>query len=107
MVLIRVDFPRPVWPVHNKEGTVSRGPEKTIWIAGERVAGCIHTNAHHIELETALQQLPLNLRSDTVEADMAARKDGRGGNRRGSSRGHREESWNSGSGRSGCKRRIS
>lgn len=30
---------------------------------------------------------------------MAARKDGRGGNRRGSSRGHREESWRSGSGR--------
>ena len=51
-----------------------------------------HTNAHHIELETSFQQLPLNLRSDTVETNMAARKDGRGGNRRGSSRSHREES---------------
>ena len=33
------------------------------------------TNTHHVELETALQQLPLNLRSDAVETDMAARKD--------------------------------
>lgn len=33
------------------------------------------TNTHHVELETALQQLPLNLRSNTVETDMAARED--------------------------------
>jgi hypothetical protein len=32
------------------------------------------TNTHHIELKATLQELPLNLRCDTVKANMTARK---------------------------------
>lgn len=46
------------------------------------------TNTHHVELETALQQLPLNLRGNTVETDMAAREDSSRRRARRSSRGH-------------------
>jgi hypothetical protein len=31
-------------------------------------------NTHHIELKATLQELPLNLRCDTVKANMTARK---------------------------------
>lgn len=49
------------------------------------------TDAHHIELKSTLQQLSLNLRSDTIETDMTTRKDRRrGGIRRGSHGAGRE-----------------
>lgn len=38
--------------------------------------GFVHTDTHDIELETALQQLPLNLGSDAVETNMAVGEDG-------------------------------
>ena len=40
------------------------------------------TNADDIELETALQELALNLRRDAVETDMAVGVDGGGRNGR-------------------------
>jgi hypothetical protein len=36
----------------------------------------LHTNADDIELETALQELALNLARDAVETDMALRNHG-------------------------------
>lgn len=87
MVLIRVDFPRPVCPVR----TVSQsGSMPIIILARSHLPCCFsHTNTHDIELETALQQLPLDLRSDTIETDMAARENRCGGTRRGGSCSHR------------------
>lgn len=85
MVLIRVDFPRPVWPVYNKERTrVSHHPREGGGIS------CLRTNTHHVELKPTLQQLPLNLRSDTVETDMTARENSRRRRARRGSRGHGE-----------------
>lgn len=51
----------------------------------------IHTNTHDIELETTLQQLPLDLRGDAVETDMAVGEDG--GLLRGSSAGSGGHLW--------------
>lgn len=69
MVLTRVDLPRPVCPISKgKTGTSIQNPRAS--------GGCIHTNTHNIELETTLQQLPLNLGGDTVETDVAVGEDG-------------------------------
>ena len=69
MVLTRVDLPRPVCPI--------RKEEKERSIRGLTVVNeGIHTNTHDIELETTLQQLPLDLRGDAVETDMAVGEDG-------------------------------
>lgn len=46
--------------------------------------GSKRTNADDIELETTLQELLLNLRSDAVETDMALGKDGSRGSGSGS-----------------------
>lgn len=51
---------------------------------------CLRTNTHHVELKPTLQQLPLNLRSDTVETDMTARENSRRRRARRGSRGHGE-----------------
>lgn len=44
--------------------------------AGHGVRGWEHTNTHDIELESALQQLALDLGGDAVETDMAVGEDG-------------------------------
>lgn len=67
MVLIRVDFPRPVWPIY-------RFSIKHIWPDGREL-----TNTHNIELEATFQQLPFNLRSNAIETDMAPGEDLRRG----------------------------
>lgn len=61
MVLMRVDFPSPVWPV-----VLIRGA-----FAYTRAIDRERTDANDIELETALQELLLNLRGDAVETDVA------------------------------------
>jgi len=65
MVLMRVDFPRPVCPEITKvrECAVEDGT----WHCHVEL-----TNADDIELETALQQLALNLRCDAVETNVAS-----------------------------------
>jgi hypothetical protein len=69
IVLIRVDFPRPVWPIGRVKDTVNASSFK------EQLDSCRpRTNTHHIELKATLQELPLNLRCDTVKANMTARK---------------------------------
>ena len=67
MVLMRVDLPSPVWPVICQYGDRSH-------LAAELQL----TNADDVELETALQQLSLNLRCDAVETNVASREDGVG-----------------------------
>ena len=42
------------------------------------IKGSPHTNADDVELETALQELALNLGGDAVETDMAVGEDGVG-----------------------------
>lgn len=43
---------------------------------GHRVqSSAARTNANDVELESTLQELPLNLRGDAVETDMALRED--------------------------------
>ena len=59
MVLIRVDFPRPVWPTL---GVSLRSQSRFL----EQL-----TNADDVELKAALEELALNLGSDAVETDMA------------------------------------
>lgn len=93
MVLIRVDFPRPVWPIY-------RFSIKHIWPDGREL-----TNTHNIELEATFQQLPFNLRSNAIETDMAPGEDrrrggacsGHGGGVRGIRRqgfsGRRDSQW--------------
>jgi hypothetical protein len=66
MVLMSVDFPRPVWPAIE----VSRG--------GARVLPVKLTNANDIELEAPLNGLLLDLLGDAVESDIAVREDGLG-----------------------------
>ena len=62
MVLMSVDFPSPVWPaLHQYE-----------W---RQQLEARLTNADDVELETALQQLALNLRGDAVEPDVASGED--------------------------------
>lgn len=61
MVLIRVDFPSPVWPaILVREATLQH------WTIDR-----LRTDANDIELEPALQQLLFDLRSDAVETDVA------------------------------------
>jgi hypothetical protein len=57
MVLIRVDLPRPVWPV-TKSVPMQSYLNKEL------------TDADHIELEATLQELSLNLAGDAIETDM-------------------------------------
>jgi hypothetical protein len=66
-VLIRVDLPRPVCPdaQHQQKHTL-RG--RGVYL-GQIIA---LTNADDIELETALQELALNLRGDAIETNMAS-----------------------------------
>jgi hypothetical protein len=66
MVLIKVDFPRPVCPVvvHvSNDGRIQ-------WVVSEL------TNADDIELKATLQQLLFNLGGDAVEADVTFWVDG-------------------------------
>lgn len=65
MVLMSVDFPRPVWPVHAVSSNSSR-VELVMQL----------TNADDVELESPLDALLLNLLGDAVESDIAVRKDG-------------------------------
>lgn len=67
MVLIRVDFPRPVWPVHQFS-------IKHIWLDKREL-----TNTHNIELKATFQQLPFDLGSNAIETDMAPWEDRRRG----------------------------
>jgi hypothetical protein len=70
MVLIRVDFPRPVWPIVKVKGTVNASS------FNEQLDNFRpRTNTHHIELKATLQELPLNLRCDAVKTNVAARED--------------------------------
>lgn len=64
MVLIKVDFPRPVCPRKFCEILWYRSMHRQT-----------HTNTDDIKLEPSLQQFALNLLCDTVETDMAAWKD--------------------------------
>ncbi len=83
MVLIRVDFPRPVWPIYQFS-------IKHIW-PDEREL----TNTHNIELEATFQQLPFDLGSNAIETDMAPGEDCRRGGARsghGGVRGFKESS---------------
>lgn len=68
MVLTSVDLPRPVCPTRRRR----RGQSEV----SQSVNEGIHTNTHDIELETTLQQLPLDLGGDAVETDMAVGEDG-------------------------------
>ena len=63
MVLMRVDFPRPVWPIERVEQMLTGGGtlQQT------------HTNDDHVELEATLQELVLNLRGDAVETNVRRR----------------------------------
>lgn len=67
MVLIKVDFPSPVWPIQ----TTSQSNITLISLVKRES----RTNTDDIELKSSFQQLPFNLRSDTVETDMTSRKD--------------------------------
>lgn len=60
MVLINVDFPRPVWPA---PAINSAHPREEM---NER-----HTNANDIELKATLQELPFYLGGDAVETNVA------------------------------------
>lgn len=60
MVLMRVDFPRPVWPAEGSQQMHGCG-----------CSGSTLTNANDVELEAALQELLLNLVRNAVETDMA------------------------------------
>jgi hypothetical protein len=66
-VFIKVDFPRPVWPVRGEI-------EKRVffWIGAEKGR---HTHEDDVELETSLQELMLDLMSDRVETDIGRRLD--------------------------------
>lgn len=76
MVLMSVDLPKPVWPVNPVSFQFGLRDVKT-----PRQRAPL-TNANNVELESALQQLALNLRRDAVETNMAARGDsGRSGHR--------------------------
>jgi hypothetical protein len=63
MVLMSVDFPRPVWPIMHQYTASNKSADRL-------------TNADDIELETALQKLLLNLLCDAVESDMTSGEDG-------------------------------
>jgi hypothetical protein len=106
MVLMRVDLPSPVWPVegdarqhvgsrrggrrweressHRKVGDGAGATKMPRGSSGSQETGewdgeMGRTNADDVELEAALQQLLLDLRSDAVETDMGLGEDGVGG----------------------------
>ena len=62
MVLIRVDFPSPVWP------STLREPQIFVSSSNPRV---MRTDADHVELEATFEKLAFNLFRDTVKTDMA------------------------------------
>lgn len=62
IVLIRVDFPRPVWPTRESI---------SLRLSSARRYCPTHTDTHDIELEATLQQLALDLRGNAVKTDMA------------------------------------
>ena len=61
MVLIKVDFPRPVWPVRMMLDSCQWDDEDHSSL----------TDAYHVELESALEQFAFNLFCDAIETDMA------------------------------------
>lgn len=77
MVLTRVDLPRPVCPTRSG-GSVNGHRIRQSQVEPNEVkqSRSIHTDTHDIELEATLQQLPLDLGSNAIEADMAVGKDG-------------------------------
>ena len=64
MVLISVDFPKPVWP----DPFVTTGSAMLDVLREE--AANRRTNNDHVELETTLQEFMLDLSSDTVETNV-------------------------------------
>ena len=63
MVLIRVDFPSPVWPV-------TLGQRRS---SHQSYAGL--TDTDDVELEASLEQLLLDLLGDAIKPNMASGKD--------------------------------
>ena len=61
MVLIKVDFPKPVWPVQTSACNVLPYAPRSV----------ARTNTDHVELEAPFKKLALDLICDAVEADMA------------------------------------
>jgi hypothetical protein len=81
MVLMRVDFPSPVWPAATRQlldkidetrVNPSKGRDREREREREQ-----HTNADDIELETALQELLLDLLGNAIETDVTFWVDGR------------------------------
>lgn len=68
MVLIKVDFPSPVWPKQ----------QQILSIGIKAIKDNLRqpTDTNDIELKATLQELPLNLRGNAVKTDMGARVDG-------------------------------
>ena len=62
MVLIKVDFPRPVCPAN------------TIRIPRQSNQATAHTDTDHVELESTFEQFLLYLRSNAVESYMTSGK---------------------------------
>ena len=75
MVLIIVDLPSPVWPDERVHLRVSHACQNAKENANTR------TDDDHVELETTLQELVLNLRGDAVETDIRRRANLFGGGR--------------------------
>jgi hypothetical protein len=67
MVLISVDFPRPVWPIIPTNIPISIFPSP--FVKQTRT----HTDDDDIELETALEELVLNLAGNAVKTDIGVR----------------------------------
>ncbi len=63
MVLMRVDFPRPVWPIEPGQSSPVHPGHAEL------------TDADDIELESSLQQLLLDLLRDAIKTNMASRED--------------------------------
>lgn len=63
MVLMSVDFPRPVWPIVCQYTASNKSADR-------------RTNADDIELETTLQKLLLNLLCDAVESNVTSGEHG-------------------------------
>lgn len=92
-MLMRVDFPRPVWPAIEGEevrlvGDAIESSGHAIAVQGPQASkggGARrdkHTNTNDVELETTLQELALDLAGDAVETNMALGVDGRRGSGR-------------------------
>lgn len=72
MVLIRVDFPKPVWPVNHSANGAGYKPRHFV-VSGRYYRNDntkTRTNDDHVELETTLQELVFNLLGDGVETDV-------------------------------------